>query len=420
MNASLARDGDGDRSIASRARVWRAETSTEPRARASVASSIDALARSRAPMDRAAQAIAPAPTTSALDACRCASWASEAALRERTFRTRHVRVPADFVRYVLRDGVACGADDRSLPRRVEPDAFDAAATRELFGDALSGGAGDEVGEADARARAAFAAFAEEIEGAIRELGGAVAPKFAWSAPKDATWVAAGGTMRCRNADEVVLLLKASDAVTHDLTEAYNACVDYVRDEREEEEERVVREHASTTLALREWFDLNPSLEFRCFVKSKNLVALSQRHVNDFYEFLLREKEAIEDAIAEFWEAHVSTTSWHANQRDYVFDVYVTPKTKKVKLIDFNVWGGTTLPLLFDWHELEAMESSVTPEDDERGYADNIEFRIIESQGHIRPGLQLGVPYDLYDTSEGSAISEFLEAQRRQQESEGTA
>ena len=227
-------------------------------------------------------------------------------------------------------------------------------------------------------------------------------------------------MRCRNADEVVLLLKASDAVVHDLTEAYNACVDYDRDEGEDEEERAVREHASTTLALREWFDLNPSLEFRCFVKSKNLVAVSQRHVTDFYEFLLREKDAIEDAIAEFWEAHVSTTSWHEKQRDYVFDVYVTPKTKKVKIIDFNVWGGTTLPMLFEWRELEAMECSVKPGDDERGYADNIEFRIIESQGHIRPGLQLGVPYDLYDTSEGSAISEFLEAQRRQQESEKAA
>ena len=59
-------------------------------------------------------------------------------------------------------------------------------------------------------------------------------------------------------------------------------------------------------------------------------------------------------------------------------------------------------------------------DDARGYADEIEFRIIESQGHIRPGLQLGVPFDLYDTSEGGAISEFLEEQRRRQEQESRA
>ena len=178
-------------------------------------------------------------------------------------------------------------------------------------------------------------------------------------------------------------------MAHDLTEAYCACEDYARDENESEEARAVREHASTVLTLREWYDLNPSMEFRCFVKSKNLIAVAQRHVNDYFEFLAREKDAIEDAIATFWEANVSTTSWHDEQVDYVFDAYVTPKQKKVKIIDFNVWGGTTLPLLFDWHELETIGAKQPSGGDARGYADDIEFRIIESQGNILPGLQLG-------------------------------
>ena len=89
----------------------------------------------------------------------------------------------------------------------------------------------------------------------------------------------------------------------------------------------------------------------------------------------------------------------------------------MKIIDFNVWGGTTLPLLFDWHELETIGAKQPSGGDARGYADDIEFRIIESQGNILPGLQLGVPYDLYDMSEGGAISEFLEEQRKRQESE---
>ena len=38
-------------------------------------------------------------------------------------------------------------------------------------------------------------------------------------------------------------------------------------------------------------------------------------------------------------------------------------------------------------------------------------------GNILPGLHLGVPCDLYDMSEGGAISEFLEEQRKRQESE---
>ena len=39
------------------------------------------------------------------------------------------------------------------------------------------------------------------------------------------WLTVGGSLRCRNAAEVLLLLKASDAVTHDLCHAYEACAD---------------------------------------------------------------------------------------------------------------------------------------------------------------------------------------------------
>ena len=372
---------------------------------------------------RDASIVVPAPACARLDACRASSW--RAHFDAHAFRAVAVAVPAAFVRYALADGVVCEETDASLPRRVTPDAFEAAETARRFEEACavasaaSAASEEEAAAAasDGERRATFAAFEGEIQRAIEALGGEVAPKFAWSAPKDATWVTAGNTMKCRNVDEVVLLLKASDAVAHDLTEAYGACEDYERDENENEEARAVREHASTVLTLREWYDLNPSMEFRCFVKSKNLIAVAQRHVNDYFEFLAREKDIIEDAIATFWEANVSTTSWHDEQVDYVFDVYVTPKQKKVKIIDFNVWGGTTLPLLFDWQELETIGAKQASGDDARGYADDIEFRIIESQGHILPGLQLGVPYDLYDMSEGGAISEFLEEQRKRQESE---
>ena len=368
----------------------------------------------------------PAPTRAALDACRDARW--RATFAAHGFRAVALEVPEDFIRYVLADGVVTRETDAAMPRRVAQDAFDAAESAARFARARATTTTMEEEEAedasarDGARRATFAAFERAIEDAIEALGGEVAPKFAWSAPKDAAWVAAGNTMKCRNADEVVLLLKASDAVAHDLTEAYGACEDYARGDgsEESEEDRAVREHAASVLTLREWYDLNPSMEFRCFVKNRNLVAASQRHVNDFYEFLVRDKDAIEDAIALFWESNVSCTSWHDDQVDYVFDVYVTPKTKKVKIIDFNVWGGTTLPLLFEWHELEAMNRDRAEGDDARGYADEIEFRIIESQGHIRPGLQLGVPFDLYDTSEGGAISEFLEEQRRRQEQESRA
>jgi hypothetical protein len=39
--------------------------------------------------------------------------------------------------------------------------------------------------------------------------------------QDAVWVSSVGSMKCTNADEVILLLKASDAIAHDLC---HACV----------------------------------------------------------------------------------------------------------------------------------------------------------------------------------------------------
>lgn len=54
-----------------------------------------------------------------------------------------------------------------------------------------------------------------ITAAIATLGGAVCPKLSWSVPRDAAWVN-GGTLKCATAGDVMLLLKSSDFVQHDL------------------------------------------------------------------------------------------------------------------------------------------------------------------------------------------------------------
>lgn len=43
---------------------------------------------------------------------------------------------------------------------------------------------------------------EEIDAAIADLGGCVAPKLTWSSPHDAAWVTAGKSVACANAQEV--------------------------------------------------------------------------------------------------------------------------------------------------------------------------------------------------------------------------
>ena len=73
---------------------------------------------------------------------------------------------------------------------------------------------------------------------------------------------AGQTLQCTNADEVYLLLKASDFVLHDVENAYDNCVDRVADGVEA---------PKLSLVLKKWFEMPTSHEFRCFVRQKELL-----------------------------------------------------------------------------------------------------------------------------------------------------
>jgi hypothetical protein len=67
-------------------------------------------------------------------------------------------------------------------------------------------------------------------------------------------------------------------------------------------------------------------------------------------------------------------------------------------LDFNPWGAFTLPLLFTWEELEQNLEEVE---------NVVDFRIVESQCGIRPGLKTAVPQDYLDTGPGSGWDQFL-------------
>jgi hypothetical protein len=73
-------------------------------------------------------------------------------------------------------------------------------------------------------------------------------------------------------------------------------------------------------------------------------------------------------------------------------VYIT-KGGKVKLMDFNTWGGSTLPLLFTWEELEEKHDEITRS--EIAINSKPEFRIVMHEGLVQPGLRIGtgVPID---------------------------
>jgi hypothetical protein len=94
---------------------------------------------------------------------------------------------------------------------------------------------------------------------------------------------------------VFLLLKSSDFIVHDLAHSYDHCSD---------KHEIYQNEMEYELVLRKWYDLAPSMEFRCFVRNRNLVGICQRDYTNYYEFLGSIVDEIEKAIVEFYDANV--------------------------------------------------------------------------------------------------------------------
>ncbi|KKY22539.1 putative cell cycle control protein [Diplodia seriata] len=193
----------------------------------------------------------------------------------------------------------------------------------------------------------------EIHNAIRdiiaELGGKVCPKLNWSSPKDATWINATNTMDCRTPGDIYMMLKSSDFITHDLEQAFADTEDApaVEGDRKITSESEVPYH----LVLRKFFMINPSVEFRCFVRNRRLLAITQRDPNH-YEFLSPMVDQLRKVINSLFEDHLRDGFPDPN---FSFDVYIPPKYDKGWLIDINPWAQRTDPLLFSWLELLTMD-----------------------------------------------------------------
>lgn len=107
----------------------------------------------------------------------------------------------------------------------------------------------------------------------------------------------------------------------------------------------------------------------------------------FYFVFVSEKEVFKGLIEEFFDVNVRSVF---ELEDYVFDVYVI-KERRVKVVDFNMWCGLILLLMFSWEEFEGF----------RRVGGELELRIVESRCGVFLGLKMVVFYDYIDVSCGS-------------------
>ena len=205
---------------------------------------------------------------------------------------------------------------------------------------------------------------QNIKSVIAELNGSVVPKLNWSAPKDATWIAATNSMECRSPNDVYLLLKSSDFITHDLEQVFDDCEEDEGDGTESEggsesedeiDEAAYKERLLSKipyhLILRKTVpNFNPALEFRCFVRSRHLLCICQRDLNHF-SFLPPLVSRLRSLIQEFFDKNLQR---NFPDESFVFDVYIPPPHTRVWLIDINPWAPRTDPLIFSWLEILTM------------------------------------------------------------------
>lgn len=193
-----------------------------------------------------------------LAACSFDKWYPS--LRKHSIPSTVLPLTQEFVEYLKADGVAvaCGEE-------ADDDSWD----------------DEEEGEEQRAAPAPrFPSLETAIEDAITRHGGAVLPKLNWSAPTDAAWML-GGSLRCLSPRDVLLLLKSSDRVAHDLCDARRLC-----------SEAPPEDEHKWVLVLRKWSNLRPSGEFRCFRSGGQLLAACQRDRYSHYPFLAEEREQL--------------------------------------------------------------------------------------------------------------------------------
>lgn len=161
-------------------------------------------------------------------------------------------------------------------------------------------------------------------------------------------------MECRDPNNIYLLLKSSDFVTHDLEHAYDDTVADPSDQDQDVPNTIA--DIPYYLVLRKYVLLNPSVEFRCFVRRRKLIALCQRDLNHF-DFLFDMQDRLRDLIQDFFDEKLKTTF---PDESFAFDVYIPPPHDKVWLIDINPWAQRTDPLLFSWLELLTLPEPPEP------------------------------------------------------------
>lgn len=331
--------------------------------------------------------------------CNFSVWYPK--FKELTIRSCVLPLPEEFIEYLHADGVVLPQGSAIGNTVYDEDDVD--------GEDLNVDWDEDETQAESPQ---FPEFEALVRQKINKLGGAIFPKLNWSAPRDASWIALDKTLKCTCPSDIYLLLKSSQFISYDLTKAFVDCEDY-----EEEKDKINMKYE---LVLRRWIDLNPALEFRCFVKNNKLFAISQRNSTIYYEHIHKQQDQILSDIKMFYEHCIE---FKFPSQNYVFDIYRKDEGK-ILLVDFNPFGTMTDGQLYTWDELQDndyLESTVKRGENEEKIP---AFRYVEKNDAFQPSpyASYGVPLDIIDLSTGEdpyKLIDFLKLKIQSQNEESS-
>ncbi|CAH8539815.1 unnamed protein product [Heterobilharzia americana] len=265
--------------------------------------------------------------------CAFNSWYNtfEAYTQESVF----ISLPEDLITSLTNGKFILPKSDKQADRRLS-DSSD---------EDWSDDSDEDINVAD-KERPEFSQFEHQVKNIIRRLGGVVFPKLNWSAPNDASWMSCDNSLRCKTFSDIYLLLKSSDFAAHDLTAPFALCADTSI------EQTCCLFNSKPILVLRRWYDFRPEGEFRCFVKSKVLIAICQRKHDAYFKSIEGQLENIKVDLIKFFNRKIKD---QFKLENYTVDLYREPSKDdraRIQIIDFNVFGPPTDALLYQWSELE--------------------------------------------------------------------
>ena len=134
------------------------------------------------------------------------------------------------------------------------------------------------------------------------------------------------------------------------------------------------------------------MEFRCFVRNRKFLCISQRDKH-YYSFLQPLQSEIIRLSTELFH-HIKTF----DSENWVFDMYIPRTRMRAHLIDMNPFASRTDPGLFEWDEILRMSGD-----------GDVEIRFVREEERGIRGIEFSaqrVPKDVVDISQGKGVVEF--------------